>query len=578
MSSASDNATPSERCDLIMKGGITSGVVYPAALIRLASRYRFACIGGTSAGAIAAGIAAAAEHGREQGAFAKLATLPTELAGILLPLFQPAGPFRRVFRAIVSASKRRSKLAKVLVGVGSLLISYWTGLLVALFVALVYPWSEQWTLLGTVRNVLGGVTVILAVALTVVAVVTASLVKNLPRYFFGVCPGLQQRKRKSRPALTQWLTGYLDSLAGARPSASAHLTFGDLKAAGVTLQMMTTDLSMQRPYRLPMTPTAKGSRPEYAFRESEFRQLFPKSVVDQMATAERAVPDNAGLYWLPEADDLPVVVAVRMSLSFPILLSAIPLWRKDRTFRAEPAEMEKYRRCIFSDGGITSNFPIHFFDRPLPRRPTFAISLDRYDPRRHGPDQPRSRENRVYMPEKAGSGMQLPVHEIDTVLPFVAAVFNSARNWQDALQSVLAGYRERIAHVALDDEEGGLNLAMPRERIEALRDYGNLAGERMLQFDFDEHRWRRFLVAYARIEETLEELHEVYAGGFDQFLRTYPDRPPESYKPVSGTWMDRVRERMAELDELAASWDGESLREHGRIPKPDCELRITPRA
>jgi hypothetical protein len=170
------------------------------------------------------------------------------------------------------------------------------------------------------------------------------------------------------------------------------------------------------------------------------------------------------------------------------------------------------------------------------------------------------------------------VHEIDTVLPFVAAVFNSARNWQDALQSVLAGYRERIAHVALDDEEGGLNLAMPRERIEALRDYGNLAGERMLQFDFDEHRWRRFLVAYARIEETFEELHEVYAGGFDQFLRTYPDRPPESYKPVSGTWMDRVRERMAELDELAASWDGESLREHGRIPKPDCELRITPRA
>jgi hypothetical protein len=33
------------------------------------------------------------------------------------------------------------------------------------------------------------------------------------------------------------------------------------------------------------------------------------------------------------------------------------------------------RLCWFSDGGISSNFPLHMFDAPLPRWPTFAINL-----------------------------------------------------------------------------------------------------------------------------------------------------------------------------------------------------------
>ena len=48
------------QCDLVMKGGITSGVVYPKLVAKLSSKYRFKNIGGTSAGAIAAGACAAA--------------------------------------------------------------------------------------------------------------------------------------------------------------------------------------------------------------------------------------------------------------------------------------------------------------------------------------------------------------------------------------------------------------------------------------------------------------------------------------------------------------------------------------
>src|SRR5258706_12805338 len=55
------------RCDLVMNGGITSGVVYPRLISELAEKYRFKNIGGTSAGAMAPPGRAAAEDGRLLG-------------------------------------------------------------------------------------------------------------------------------------------------------------------------------------------------------------------------------------------------------------------------------------------------------------------------------------------------------------------------------------------------------------------------------------------------------------------------------------------------------------------------------
>src|SRR2546429_7187258 len=58
---------PDKQCDLVMKGGITSGVVYPRAIRRITQDYRLLNIGGTSAGAIAAVVAAARENRRQGG-------------------------------------------------------------------------------------------------------------------------------------------------------------------------------------------------------------------------------------------------------------------------------------------------------------------------------------------------------------------------------------------------------------------------------------------------------------------------------------------------------------------------------
>jgi predicted acylesterase/phospholipase RssA len=567
---------PTDACDLIMEGGLTSGVVYPLALVKLAERYKFRCIGGTSAGAIAAAIAAAAEHCRESGSFQRLSEIPNELSKNLLSLFQPTPRLRGIFNAFLAALNHPSRIRKIFAAAGHLALALWWAVLIGALPAIIYPWAEWSSVVGALLNLFGIVAIFITITLLVGYFVIRLLRRELRATVFGFCPGLTQKGNKL-PALTDWLTDTLDALAGLPVSRTSEpLKFGDLRTRNITLQMMTTNLSMRRPYRLPMNPTGKGDEPQYAFRKSEWEQFFPARVMEQLITRE--VPGANDLFWLPEPDDLPVIVAVRMSLSFPVLLSAIPLYAKDRTFRHDPAQIKIFRRCVFSDGGITSNFPIHFFDSMLPSRPTFAISLEDWVEARHGPDSTDPQQigrNRVRMPRTARQGINLPINPIQDLFGFLASIVASARVWQDQLQSVLPGYRERIANVALNDEEGGINLNMPPPRVKALTRYGEIAGTDMLGFDMDEHRWRRFLVTFARLEESFEQIHDAYDRSYREFLVRYPDQA-KSYKPVSQKWMQTVRERMNGLCALIETWRDDPLRHKGEIPRPASVLRITP--
>ena len=206
----------------------------------------------------------------------------------------------------------------------------------------------------------------------------------------------------------------------------------------------------------------------------------------------------------------------------------MPLWRRDYTFTS-PDDQNELRRCLFSDGGLSSNFPIHFFDHLLPNSPTFAISLDEFDPK-------KSRGGNVWLPSSARSGIQIPVQPFEGLGGFLFRLIDSAKDWQDNLQSILPGYRERIVHIGLKPDEGGLNLTMDETKIRKLVGYGEVAGETLRnQFDLDSHRWRRFLVAMARMEETLDEVAKAYSavpgGGeaFRVFLARYAEHP-DQYK------------------------------------------------
>ena len=115
-------SAPKEFCDVVMKGGLTSGVVYPLAICELARHYSFKNIGGTSAGAIGAAAAAAAEYSRRKGSvrsdgtsgFAGLAELPKWLSGEgnVAHLFQPnplTAPIYRVADCVSWAIWRLGK-------------------------------------------------------------------------------------------------------------------------------------------------------------------------------------------------------------------------------------------------------------------------------------------------------------------------------------------------------------------------------------------------------------------------------------------------------------------------------------
>jgi len=497
--------TPENGCDLVMKGGVTSGVVYPLVVTKLAEDYRFENIGGTSAGAISAVITAAAEFGRKTGGFDKISKLPDELSTELTSKFQPLPQFKPLFNVALELIKK-SGPGKVALTIcvnfwSSVLIGAMPGALIALLS--ITPFSLSGVILGILLALIG------AIAWTTMQVF--KLVKNgMAQNDFGMCTGLTQPGH-AKPALTDWLTDTIDRVAG-RSTSGEPLTIYDLETAepAINVKTVTTDLTTRRPYSLPIGPNT------YYFSKSEFQKLFPERVVKHMTrnqesrVMDKATGEQIGDLWYFRDDQMPLVVLARMSLSFPFLFSAVPLYKHDHTLADEHSK--KPVRCLFSDGGLSSNFPVHFFDEFLPHTPTFGISLTEFDHRRlHDGQTACDAAARVHLPFKPGKGHDIPTHEFNSIGGFIWAMFSSAKDWQDTLQTKLPGYRERIVSIALASDEGGLNLNMQAPTIKKLATYGEIAGTTLVQkFCLDEHRWRRLLVETTALEDALKTYSDNY--------------------------------------------------------------------
>jgi hypothetical protein len=309
-------------------------------------------------------------------------------------------------------------------------------------------------------------------ALVLIAVVAAAFalplrraVKSLPKSSYGACPGTHQPDYPDgQQALTEWLHSHVQAAVHRKADSWRDvLTVDDLENVGraedeIRLETMTTDLSRARPLRCPTDLAG------YHFKPRELREVFPKPVLTRLIqpNAEEPPPDpkqleSDELYEL-DTSQLPVLVAIRLSLSFPGLLSAVPLYRE------EGGEM---RRSLFSDGGIASNFPMHFFDAWFPRRPTFGIDL--------GP-QPHETAPLVVMRGADGAGGH---REIERLAAFGSQIKDTMQNWRDNLQAELPGYRERVCDVRFRPGEGGLNVKMKPPAIQALMDRGRQAGEKL---------------------------------------------------------------------------------------------------
>jgi predicted acylesterase/phospholipase RssA len=299
--------------------------------------------------------------------------------------------------------------------------------------------------------------------------------------------------------------------------AAAH---ADPDRRMVNLELMTTELVHRVPYRFPL----KQNEPLY-FRPSELETIFPKRVVDAMragtqadqshnadiAGVEKPLPycdvdtgvELTDLCRLPDPWDLPVVFVVRISMAFPGLFAAVRLYRKTADplprvrddfgapiIEKETGEPVKYpesgkwmQELWFSDGGITSNFPIHFFDGVLPRWPTVGINL--------GPHPRGFGHQDVYLPtdRQATNGVPTPLGP--SMINFLSAVVDTARNWRDTAQTFMPASRGRIAWVRQRSYEGGNNLFMPRDRVAALALRGAVAGARLRRRFASEAQWQR---------------------------------------------------------------------------------------
>lgn len=590
-----------KEADMVMKGGITSGVVYPLAVCELAKEYRFRNLGGTSAGGIAAAFAAAAECNRDGGGFNELARLPDALGAQLGDLFQPSRGTRPLYRILVAAiDSTRSGVGKKLRIGWAVVRSAWVAFLLGIAAGVLTTW-----LVGGIdpdgRELAPAVPLALLLGLAFVGVRLYFLARRaLQDNGYGLCRGSNGRAwPAAEPGpgnavepFTDWMHHRLNRAAG--KARGEVLAFGDLWGADAVgryrahraahpddgpgaamrqadpvlrLEMMTTNVTHCRPVRLPFESRV------YLFCPTELADYFPPPVMTRLATGEPAL-DDGGNPWrcpdhgdelrhLPEPPDVPVVVAVRMTLSFPGLISAVPLHAVDYS-RTVPKPV----RCWFSDGGISSNFPIHFFDALWPRRPTFGISLAPYHP-----DHP---DTDVYLPPPRARGRLPRVRGTDTLFGFAAAMLDTLQNWSDEGQSTLPGYRDRIVDIHHTEAEGGMNLTMSRPTIESLAVRGWKAGAALRTFDFQRHRWTRYLTAMSELDAAVRDIAAKYHGalpdgspGYRVFVAA--EAPEDRMYPRPAAWR---ADAVTRTDALLA-FVGPSPDFTEDAPRPDPDLRVT---
>ena len=620
---------PADRyADLVMTGGVASGVVYPWAVLELARHFRFRNIGGTSVGAMAAALTAAAEYGRRHGhdhAFEALRLLPESLAEPpkhtrgegrrtgMLSLFQPAPAGRRLLDLLVAGidahygNPRAGRPvrapwrrwlgfgAEVLRAYGLMPLLKLLPLAALLMLLLVVTgWTNTWNPLGVVVGLAGGA---LAAALTlggglaaIAGVLLWRVLHDLRRGVvdndLGLCRGTstERDERGQRlPALVDWLHEAIQRSAGLRPDEPplcfeqlwhAPLTPGGprpargidgevrLQERSIHLEMITSHVSHGRPRRLPL----RDRDARLFFIREEWKDFFPEVVLDALENASEpyrprspadppADDSTRGLRELP-GGRMPIVVAARLSLSFPLLFSAPPVWAID--YEGPCAAQRLLRRGRLSDGGLSANFPIEFFDVGWPGWPTFGIWLES--------QSPYWKSLRVWRPRFLGQGRgdrvqhfegepelvsgqrraAVPRGTLGSLLGFLLACGGTAKDWRDRSQLRRPDTRTRVVRVQLAPQESALNIAMPSALImDMAREQGTRAGLELVEAfvprpgagegaepdAWSEHLWARLCGLVAGLEYLFEgagDALQAAAHGprFDELLQRWQAQPP----------------------------------------------------
>jgi predicted acylesterase/phospholipase RssA len=356
---------------------------------------------------------------------------------------------------------------------------------------------------------------------------------------FGACSGMRASK-STLPGLTEWMHEGIQKSAGL--PLHSPLTFADLWAApgapsatdqakearSIDFRTITTCLSHGRIYELPQAP---DEQPSLFFRLSEFSRFFPKDIIDHLRRVSQPI-EVSRLNWLrrqllerrmllekdtnptvlqrdqfsakaqassqaldeafrvaenlaqgllePDLrllprEQMPILVAVRLSMSCPILFACVPLVGINRDTQPEDA---KLTRLWFSDGGIGSNFPVHLFDKAIPRWPTFALRILDQPPRNGSNDYPMQsyipyfhrdgvEDNLLYpRDDSAFSTLVGGKATLGSFLKLIFSIYTSAKDGNDQSFGRMPDVRNRVMRLYLNSRAGNmLNLKLAPELI-----------------------------------------------------------------------------------------------------------------
>jgi hypothetical protein len=298
----------------------------------------------------------------------------------------------------------------------------------------------------------------------------------------------------------------------------------------------------------------------------------------------------------------------------------VPLYSIDFTRKDEQDWVPA--RCWFSDGGLSSNFPLHFFDAPFPSHPTFALNLRPFH--RDFPRKADESEN-VSSPLTLRQGREAtwryfevgdkPASSFGRIAAFMGALFDLTQNWSDNTLLELPGHRERVAHVYLEGKEGGLNLVMGPKTIARLALRGRYAAMLLMdkfvrppsraietefesyrveqeptkiasrgaepeaipraepKLDWDDHRYIRLHSTLAVLRRYLEQLHHNYqahGAEMEELLE-------RKLKRHNQTEREQIKQELNKIAELAGRWQSEPQLFEKNEPLPRPELRSRPK-
>jgi hypothetical protein len=221
--------------------------------------------------------------------------------------------------------------------------------------------------------------------------------------------------------------------------------------------------------------------------------------------------------------------------------------------------------------------------------------------------------DKVWMPSTNSTGIASAArfNMFDDLGGFFSALFDTARNWADTELVAMPRYRDRVVHVKLAENEGGLNLNMRSDLITKLGVRGERAGELLagrfaptptghdtlkdpktgadVVLTWDNHRWiryRTFMAGFELVARRFQATWKNAAGqkpwrSYGELLSRGEHEAPASYPLHRPDQQDLAVKVTNDMVTFVNGWAGadetfDRARNPGRSPRPKPVLRMVP--